>query len=191
MKLRLVALVFLISTIAVFATPQTDNEIESIRQTYAATNRKLARYKRVKKELSGFSTEGGVLTAYFDGPQIVKIAVTFYGESGKSSEEYYYRDGKLIFVFRTESRYNRPLSGRVVATTANRFYFKDDKLIRWIDENGKQVSSSSTEFTAKETDYLASSNLFSQGARSKNRIIESDQYSVCATLMRKRPVAAP
>src|SRR5450759_5169055 len=72
------------------ASPQSEDPIASIRQHYAQINRSASKYKKVKKELSGFSTEGGQLVAYFDGPSIMKIAATFYGESGKASEEYYY-----------------------------------------------------------------------------------------------------
>jgi hypothetical protein len=67
---------------------QTPDPIQTIRQQYAAINKKLARYKRVKKELSGFSLEGGDLVAYFEGPAIVKMVANHYGESGKSYEEY-------------------------------------------------------------------------------------------------------
>ena len=72
-----------------FAITQTEKDIQSIRQAYAGTNRKLARYRKVKKELSGFSTEGGelfILTA-----MIVRINATYLGESGRAYEEYYSR----------------------------------------------------------------------------------------------------
>jgi len=95
----------------------------------------------------------------------MKIAATFFGETGRSTEEYYYWDGKLIFVFRREARYDKPLSGKIVATKESRLYFKDDKMIRWIDENGKEVAAGSTEFAEKEKEYLQSSKEFSEGAR--------------------------
>lgn len=163
-----------ISAVSAFAVPQIERDIQAIRQTYAATNRKLARYKKVRKDLSGFSTEGGELVAYFDGAAIVKIATTYYGEMGKSYEEYYYRDGKLIFVFRKESKYNRPLSGKMISTALSRFYFHDDKLIRWIDEKGKQVPADSSEYAETQSEYLKSSSQFTEGARSKNSTIEDN-----------------
>jgi len=84
------------------AAVQAQDPIESIREHYATINRKLASYRKVKKDLTGFSAEGGELIAYFHGPTIMKIGATFFGETGKSTEEYYYWDGKLIFVFRRE-----------------------------------------------------------------------------------------
>ncbi|HEV7683768.1 MAG TPA: hypothetical protein VGO68_16690 [Pyrinomonadaceae bacterium] len=108
------------------ANPQTTRQIQSIRKQYLAINKRVGSYKKVKKELSGFSLEGGEMVAYFDGPTIVKIVATYYGETGKSLEEYYFEKEKLSFVYRKESRYNRPLSGKVVHSFENRFYFADD-----------------------------------------------------------------
>jgi hypothetical protein len=156
------------------SAPATD-PIAPIRQHYAQINRDARLYRKVKKELSGFSAEGGELVAYFHGPSIMKMVATYFGEGGKATEEYYYWDGKLIFVLRTDYRYNRPLTGKVVKTDVSRFYFNDDKLIRWIDENGKQRASGTTEYDEKQKEHLESSKQFSDGARSKNPTIESDQ----------------
>jgi hypothetical protein len=173
---QILTVVFLtLSVTAVPASPGPQNEdsIQSIRQHYTQINANVPRYRRVKKELSGFSAEGGELLAYFHGPSIMKMVATYLGESGKASEEYYFWDGKLIFVLRTEFRYDEPLSGKVTAKTENRFYFSNDKLIRWIDENGKQVASDSTDYQAKQKEYLESSKLLSEGAQSKSPTIES------------------
>ena len=151
---------------------QTDNEINSIRQQYSAINKRAARLRKVKKPLSGYSLEGGDLLAYFDGPSILKIAVTHYGEMGRSAEEYYYKDGQLIFVFEKVFHYNRPMTGKVVRTAENRYYFKDDKLIRWIGEDGKQSDLASEDFLAKQKELLDSSNEFVTAAKSKSRIVE-------------------
>jgi len=73
--------------------PQPGNSIQLIRQQYAAINKRAGGYRKVKKELSGFSLEGGEMIAYFNGPAIVKIVANHYGESGKAYEEYYYAAG--------------------------------------------------------------------------------------------------
>ena len=151
---------------------QVPDPIPAIRQQYAAINRKAARYKKVKKELLGFSAEGGELIAYLSGPSIVKISATFYGEMGRATDEFYYSNDKLIFVFRRHSHYRAPLTGKVVRITENRYYFKDDKLIRWIGEDGKQVSSAAPEFGQGEARLLASSKQLTDGARSKESTIE-------------------
>jgi hypothetical protein len=148
-------------------------EIESIRQHYASINQNVTRYRRVKKNLTGFSAEGGELFAYFHGPSVMKMVATFYGETGRTVEEYYFWNGQLIFVLQTENRYEKPLSGKVVRKIENRFYFKDDKLIRWLDEKGKEVAPDSAEYAPKQADNLKFSKLFVDGAKSKAATIES------------------
>jgi hypothetical protein len=146
--------------------------VQTIRQQYAAINKGLTKYKKVKKKLSGFSLEGGDLVAYLDGPAVVKIVANHYGEGGKATEEYYYWKGKLIFVYRKDYHYDKPMSGKVVRTEENRFYFDNGRLIRWINESGKPVASDTTEYQQKQDENLETSNKFLEGARSKNFTIE-------------------
>ncbi len=157
------------------ALAQGADPIASIRQHYAQINRNAPLYKKVKKELSGFSAEGGELLAYFHGPSVMKIVATFFGESGKASEEYYFWDGQLIFVLRKDFQYSKPLSGKIIKTTENRFYFSSGKLIRWIDENAKDVAAEAPTYQEKQKEYLETAKQFSEGARSKNPTIESSQ----------------
>ncbi len=155
-------------------SPQEKDSISSIRELYAAINKNQAKFKAVKKELSGFSTEGGELTAYFDGPKIVKIAVTNYGETNSFFEEFYYSNEKLIFVYRKQEIYDEPMS-KVVKTEEHRFYFSDGKLIRWINENGKQVGAGNSQYPERRIHYLGVSKLFTEGARSQEPVIEAPE----------------
>jgi hypothetical protein len=152
--------------------PATDL-ISAIRRRYALINQSLAKYRMVKKELSGFSTEGGELAAYFDGTAIVKIATVNQGEIGRSVEDFYYRDEKLIFVYRRQETYDAPFSGKVARATEHRFYFSDGKLIRWIDENAKQVAPGASEYLKKQSEYVRVSKRLVEGSRSRTTIIEA------------------
>jgi len=91
---------------------------------------------------------------------------------GKAVEEYYLWNGQLIFVFRTDHNYDKPMSGKVINKTESRFYFKDDKLIKWLGGDGKEVASDSSEFAVKQTDYLKIARQLSEGANSKSPTIE-------------------
>lgn len=150
------------------------DSILSIRRQYATINKSLKKYRVVKKELSGFSTEGGELTAYFDGPAIVKIAVVNNGETNSFFEEFYYLHEKLIFVYRRQEIYDAPLS-KVVKTKEHRFYFADGQLIRWVDENGKQVAANNSEYPERRIHYLGISKIFTEGARSRQPMIEAPE----------------
>ncbi len=177
MKMIIAMLVILVSGFTALTTghgtraPQADPS-ETIRQHYASINKSIPLYRRVKKELSGFSGEGGQLIAYFHGPSVMKMVATFFGETGKAVEEYYFWNGKLIFVLSTDNRYDKPLTGKVVRKSEGRFYFKDDKLIKWLGADGKEVASDSTEYAGKQTDYLKIARQLSEGANSKNPTIE-------------------
>lgn len=155
------------------ASPQTEDSINAIRQQYAAINKRVGKYRKVKKRLSGFSLEGGELTAYFQGPAIIKIVAMHFGEGGRTLEEYYYRDGKLIFVFEKVFQYDRPLSGKVVSTVENRFYYDNEKLIRWLDEKGQPAAVDAEHRALKSNEWLANSTRFIMAARSKKPTIEA------------------
>jgi len=168
----------LVVTLTAFSAPGKlptvpQDPVESIRQHYANINENVARYRRVKKNLTGFSAEGGELVAFFHGPTVMKMVATFFGETGRGVEEYYFWNGQLIFVFQTDNRYDKPLSGKIVRKIENRFYFKDDKMIRWLDENGKEVAADSEEYAPKQADYLKTSKQFVEGAKSKATTIQS------------------
>ena len=154
---------------------QADDPIQSIRAHYATINKNASKYKAVKKELTGFSAEGGSLVAYFDGPKLMKMVANHFGEGGKAVEEFYYWDDRLIFVFRTDSFYDKHMSGKVARKEENRFYFDNDRLIRWVGENAKQIESSNSEYAGKEKDYLQLSKEFADGARASKATIESTQ----------------
>jgi len=173
-RILAVLIASLVSSMIWEASAQTTDAIQSIRKQYAAINKRVAQYKKVRKELSGFSAEGGRLIAYLDGSTIVKISATYYGETGKADEEYYYQDGKLIFVYRKDSTYSRPMSGKVIRTSENRFYFQNDQLIKWLDENGKEVSAGA-ESKNEQDESLATSNKFLIGVRLKNPTIEAPE----------------
>lgn len=152
---------------------QPTDSISAIRRQYSLINRNLSKYRIVKKELSGFSTEGGELTAYFEGTAIRKIAIVNRGEMGRSFEDFYYRDEKLIFVYRKQDTFDAPFSGKVARSSEDRFYFGDDKLIRWIDEKAAQVAPGSSEYRKKQNEYLRASGRFVEGARSRIATIEA------------------
>lgn len=153
--------------------PRAGDPISSIRRRYASINKNLAKYRVVKKELAGFSTEGGELAAYFDGPAVMKIAATHLGETGRTFEEFYFWDERLIFVFRKEERYDEPLSGRVAKATEHRFYFSDGKLIRWVGEDARPVAPGGSEYQKKQDEYLRDSRRFVEGSRSPKTTIEA------------------
>ena len=154
---------------------QEKESISSIRERYASINKNLAKYRVVKKELWGFSTEGGELVAYFDGASVLKMAATHLGETGRSLEEFYYRGGELIFVFYRRETYDAPMSGKVSKTAEERFYFADGRLIRWLDNRGRAVAPGRDAYREAQARYLDSSRRFVEGAQSGNSTVEAPE----------------
>ncbi len=144
---------------------QVEAAVRDTRAHYQEINAHAAKYRQVKKELSGFSMEGGALVAFFDGDALVKTVATFYGESGEATEEYYYWEGKLIFVFRTDSDYDGLRSGKIVRTAEDRFYFRDGALIRWVDPHAEPVPPGSDAFRQKQKELLQNAATFEREAR--------------------------
>jgi hypothetical protein len=132
---------FLFVTASIHAAPSAAEEkIKVIRAQYSEIEASLKQCRQVKRDLPGESAEGGELTGYFKNSSLLKLAAKFYGETGNALEEYYFWNGRLVFVLRTESRYTAPMSGRVQSKSEERFYFDDDKLIRWLDAKKKPVA---------------------------------------------------
>ena len=127
--------------------------IAAIRSQYATINAELPQYSKIEKDAPNFSTEGGTLEAYQAGNALRKIVLRYFGELGRGTEEYYYWDEQLFFVFRIESEYDQPF-GKVVGTKEQRFYFADDQLIRWLDEQKQPVAPGEPTYQEAERDLL-------------------------------------
>jgi len=74
----------------------------------------------------------------------------------------------LIFVFRVDSRYDKPLSGVVKSKSEEHFCFADGSLIRWLGPGKKEVPAGS-ELQQRGRDWLAQAKKYSalvkKGAR--------------------------
>ncbi len=130
----------------------TDAAIARIRGHFAQIQRDSARYRCVKRDLEGFSAEGGELEACFAGEHLRKVIARYYGESGRATEEYYIWDDRLEFLFQRSERYTEPMSGTVTATEEHRFYWLNDQLIRWVGPGQQQMKLDSPEASTHSTE---------------------------------------
>ena len=97
---------------------------------YAQINREIGRCKVVKRDLEGYSSEGGTLRAYLLHGSPRKIVAHYYGAGGQAIEEYYFWNNRLFFVLRANFTYQEPLS-KLRRSGEHRFYFSNGKLVRW------------------------------------------------------------
>ena len=142
----------------------SEKAIEGIRTRYADVRGRLSSFREITRDLSGLSTEGGMLHAYFDGQALKLVRATFYGETGQTNREFYYdEDGRAFFVLEIESRYDVPL-GATAGTQERRYYFDAGRLIRLLAGN-QQVSPGDAAYASREKSVLDLSRQLWEAAR--------------------------
>jgi hypothetical protein len=141
------------SPVASPAQVSTETAIQDIRTRYADVRRRLSSFREVERDVTGLSTEGGKLHAFFDGQALKLVRVTFYGETGRTDREFYYEDnGRPFFVLDVESRYDAPL-GATAGKQEYRSYFSDGRLVRLL-AGDRQVSADDPAYAAREKNTL-------------------------------------
>ena len=118
----------------------------STRQRLESIHRDAPHFITTEHDISDIAptTQGSFLTAYHHNGSIRKLIARYYGESGHTTEEYFFWHGQLFFVLRTESHY-RPLpspdegsySADVIGATQHRFYFDHSRLTRLLSDRQK------------------------------------------------------
>jgi len=133
---RSFTLTLLMISLSVFSYGQATVDtakISFIKSQFAEINKNLKSYKKVEKTDTIESTEGNEVLLYYKGNEIKKVAVTYYGETGKAIQEYYFFDKKLIFCYCVDYHYNRPFTvkggGKIASTTEERFYLDNGKIL--------------------------------------------------------------
>ncbi|MDO9399162.1 MAG: hypothetical protein Q7T79_00530 [bacterium] len=147
--------------------------MSAIKNDFSEINSKINTYKIVEEDMSGESTDGGMVVYYFENKNLKKITATYLGETGKSVNEYYYKNKELIFVLDQNYEYNRPMYyDEKMAKEDNdeeifdinkskiseeKYYFYKNKLIMWIDEEKKEVQNIGDAFKNKEFEIIKDS----------------------------------
>jgi hypothetical protein len=123
-----------------------------IREIFNKINKAVATAEIFEKNIEGESTEGGSVKAYKHNNEIIKIVYSVYGEMGKATDEYYFENGKLIFVFTQEFQYNMPMymeESKISKTIENRYYFYNEKLFLWLDPDKNEIDLNKAENTSQ------------------------------------------
>jgi hypothetical protein len=135
--------------------PGEDSVILRVRAHFAQIERERSNYRCRTLSLEGFSAEGGGLEACYAGSRLRKLTATYLGESGRGEEEYYFWNDSLEFLLRKTEHYSEPLSGKVVSTDEDRFYWHGDRLVRWLNPQQRSESLGSSEAARQDRDARA------------------------------------
>lgn len=138
---------------------QTDSVLEHIREQYQTVNTQIGQYRKTEVNMEGISTEGAVLEGYYAGDTLKLLVHDIFGEMGHKRLEVYYEAEKPVFCYRRVYTYAVPMYDSAFANTQvtvseNRAYFKDGKMIRWIDDKNKTFQQRNSLFVKTEKDYL-------------------------------------
>jgi len=137
-------------------TDSTDEIIKNIRKEFSKINSDTAKFRVVQQDMNDQSAEGGTMKKYYDGNVLRKAILTFYGETGQSTSEYYFSNGQLFFCFERTKTYSQSISAgktTVSKIEENRYYFNGQRLIRWINSSGKITNKNL--YPVKEKEVLA------------------------------------
>lgn len=159
---------FLVFSVLTFAANDVKQQMQQIKANYAQVNSSLASYKKVSKALEGLTAEGGSVVGYYHNGQIVKMKATFLGETGRAIEEYYFKNGNLVFVYYEKLYYPRP-GLRLASRSKDRFYFHNNKLIKWL-QGRKQVSQK--HYASQQTGLLRFSGLLQRALKHPAKCVE-------------------
>lgn len=152
-----------------------DSEINSIRKEYQLIQRALPTFKTETIELEDYALEGADAKTYRDKAGDIRlIKAELFHESGKEFKNFYYHNGKLIFALYVTHRYNQhtgitpeiakqegieeAFDPKKTLITEDRYYFSNNRMVRWIDENKKEVKVDTNEFKDSEEEVMANSN---------------------------------
>jgi len=141
--------------------------IPQIRQAF----QKINEYKNYKivtvddaEEFLGHGTDnGGSLKGYYKGDSLKKIVESVGLSNRVVQNEYYFNNGKLVFVYSTDSRCKaNDKTGEIDCSkfdkvNKGRYYFNGDKLIDAIlsdKENEKTKQQDASDFLASSSDYV-------------------------------------
>jgi hypothetical protein len=116
--------------------------IKEIKKDCDRINKDIAKFKVVQEDINDQSAEGGILKKFYDGKILRKAVFTFFGETGQLSSEGYFLNGEMIFVLNTEERYKAPVymgKTEIESKEKDEFYFKNKKMIRWINNYGEII----------------------------------------------------
>lgn len=117
------------------------------------------------------SKERGIISGYFRDEEVKKVYTQYFGTENRSFTEYYFDDGMLIYVLSQVYIYNKPTTytedvamesgdsvwydDKLTKLEINRYFFDDNKLIKWTGPSNNDVPVNIADFSKKEPEIIA------------------------------------
>ena len=103
-------------------------------------DKNIKNYTLCKNNIFGLSTEGAQLLTYYDDSSLVKMSMTYFGETGNSEDDIYYMGDNVSFVRSIKTFYDKPFyidDYEIESQSLDMFYFQNDSLFVWLNDNTK------------------------------------------------------
>ena len=124
------ALLFFAGGTPVSAHAADPPEIKAIRARFNAINAGSKRYKTRRRTVL-WEEQSATCTGYYHNQVLIKILISTDTDDGRATEEYFFDNGQLIFVYEVSTA--RTKTGRK-NIYEERFYFVGERLVRWISD---------------------------------------------------------
>jgi hypothetical protein len=166
-----VSIILLLCNVSI-SSAQNDSVVKVSRVKYQQFRNHKESYEQIKLDLSGEQADNTHATAYYDKNDLKIIEVITLSTAGHHQVEYYFENGNLYFalesnqaadeviVINKKGKENRPNDVPV----ENRYYFYNDKLIKWYDNERKEMDVTS------QSNSMKGESLITEAYKMKDRL---------------------
>lgn len=138
-------------------------KIQEIRHSYEHLRLKMCNFEPQELKLNSSGLESIVFKDSHGQVQMLKV--TAVSEMGQNVKEFFYENNELIFVKETAQQFNSSFYGSAAEAKAqglevydplktvikeNHYFFADNKLLDWQDQDKKSITSQSALFKEQE-----------------------------------------
>jgi len=152
-------------------TAQTDNpQVQQINSYVRDVEKNVSSYKRNEEKLSPgelkevTDKEWSKIHTYTDGGQLKRMKL-YPSDGSQRTEEFYYKDGNLVFAFLEENGLGK--ENHDANAKGDKYYFQDRKLIAAIGADGQPMNVNGSEAKRMEEKILKESRAFRAAAKDK------------------------
>lgn len=154
------------------STAQVDNpQVQQINSYVRDVEKNVSSFKRNEEKLSPkeltevTDKNWSKIHTYTDGDQLKRMKL-YPSDGSQRTEEFYYKDGNLVFAFLEENGLGK--ENHDANAKGDKYYFQDRKLIAAIGANGDPININDSEAKRMEEKILKESHAFRSAGKDKS-----------------------
>ncbi len=134
-----------------------NGDIKDINISVQTTEENLSMFDKIESDIMNESTQGGILTGYFNGQYFVKFTACYFGEIGMLIRDYYLNNNKLTFVNDKEQLYDKSIyDGKVKVVKINivKYYIQNNQINVIFDDKNNILNKNQSESNKMLKEFL-------------------------------------